>query len=66
MAGKQHTHTDKCYRSVLTCARKEHTHVNRACYYQRGDNAGSLKCSTTEHTHGNGCYGPSGPFCGHN
>ncbi len=63
---KQHTHTDKCYTPTLNCAKTPHTHADRACYYQRGDNAGQLKCSQTEHTHTTpDCYTAMGPLCGH-
>jgi len=64
VAASNHTHTDKCYRSTLICAKIVHSHGNRSCYYQRGDQAGSLKCSTGEHSHGSNCYGTTGPHCG--
>jgi hypothetical protein len=63
--GKNHTHTSKCYGSDLKCAKTEHSHSDRACYYQRGDKEGTLKCSTDEHSHGSNCYMATGPFCGH-
>lgn len=53
----KHQHTDKCYDTTLYCAKTVHVHTDRACYYQRGDNAGQLKCSQTEHTHDSrACY----------
>lgn len=43
MASRPHQHTSKCYKSVLNCARNEHTHVNRACYYPAGGPGGAVE-----------------------
>ena len=52
-----HRHVAACYRTQLDCARIEHEHVDRACYYQRGPQAGGLKCATPEHAHSTvSCY----------
>lgn len=59
-----HRHTDSCYRSRLNCAKVEHSHNARACYFQRGDKEGQLKCHLGEHSHGSNCYTAIGPICG--
>ena len=48
---EEHTHSDECYESVLTCSNEEEGHVHSdECYTTQ------LTCTKEEHTHSDECY----------
>lgn len=48
---EEHTHSDECYESVLTCSNEEEGHVHSdECYSTQ------LTCTKEEHTHSEECY----------
>lgn len=59
-------HASGCYQvHYPACGKTPHEHADRACFYQKGENAGQLKCTITPHTHDREeCAEAVGPLCG--